>query len=943
MKLPTLWIAAAFIAGIATAARWPLVPVGLVAAASAPAILLSALLLWRNRTAAAWACALAAWLSLGCFALRVEQAGVPANHITRLLAAGRIDTNTPLRWRGRLREDPITLPWGRRYEIDLESVEVAGVPLTTAGGLRANLYGEAQSAAASPGLRAGDRVEALLRARPPRNFLDPGAFDLHGFLAREKIDLTGSLRSGELLHLIDRPTPSLSHRFARARGALLAKLDSLFTGQPERAAVLRAMLLGDRSFVDSDVVTAFQKTAAYHVLVVAGLHVGAFAVVLFWICRRLRLPLGATVFVILLTLAAYVGVVQDRPPILRAALMAALYLCARPLFRRVELLNTIALAALVLLLWRPSSLLDSSFELSFVAAGVIAGLAIPWMDRTSAPYRAALSHLGDVTRDATHPPKMAQFRIELRAATQWLAARLPGVAAPRADVLLIAPIRLALRLWEIVLLSFVIQWGMLPLLALDFHRVSLAGPISNIPAVILTGVIVPLGFFTLAIAFVWLRIALLFARLLGALAGWLLAAVEWFSRHPHFSYRIPGPPLWLLVAFFAAFICLASAARAVLQRGRNRRTRRAPSAPVRPAEWFAAASLAALTVAVATYPFAPRLERGKLEVTVLDVGQGDSIFVAFPDGRTMLIDGGGQPGSETAAGYRSGVDIGEQVVSPYLWSRGLKRLDVVALTHAHQDHLEGLRAVLENFRVGELWIGRDELIPSFESLMREAKRLSIGVQHEKQGEQFAWANVSGEILWPADANPTNEASNDDSLVLRLEDGAVRFLLPGDIQQHVEDDLARDRAPVSADFLKVPHHGSKTSSTDAFVAAVAPRFAVASVGDANPFGHPAEAVVERYRRAGVRFYRTDRDGAVTAVTDGRDLSVHSFAESYPQEQPATAPKLASTIAPATTEVHTNFQQPSGHHGRRKTLDSHAGRNRRRKQTHPPPSNSGSSHD
>ena len=188
--------------------------------------------------------------------------------------------------------------------------------------------------------------------------------------------------------------------------------------KPERAAVLRAMLLGDEASWIRTMVTAFQKTAAYHVLVVAGLHVGALVVFLFWMCRRLRFSIGATSFVTLIVLAAYVGVVQDRPPILRAALMAALYLCARPLFRRVDLLNTVALAALVMLLWKPSSLADSSFELSFVAAGVIAALALPWMDANERAVSRRAAHLGDVTRDATHPPKVAQFRIEMRAAVR---------------------------------------------------------------------------------------------------------------------------------------------------------------------------------------------------------------------------------------------------------------------------------------------------------------------------------------------------------------------------------------------------------------------------------------------------------------------------------------------------------------------------------------------
>jgi competence protein ComEC len=292
MKLPALWILGAFAAGVGIASRWPgslrLWAVGAALGILAGLILAAGFSAWRRSVSAAWVCALFAWLAIGGLAASVERATVPANHITRLIAAGRVDPGSALRWRGRLRDDPLTLPWGQRFEIDLEQVEAQGAALTTTGGLRVNFYPGARIAKPPARLRAGDRVEVLVKARPPRDYLDPGAFDVKGFLAREKIDVIGSLRSGELLQLVDRPPLTISHRLARARGTLLTRLDSLFAGHPERGAVARAMLLGDRSFVDSSVVLAFQKTGTYHVLLVAGLHVGALVIFLWWLGKRLR-------------------------------------------------------------------------------------------------------------------------------------------------------------------------------------------------------------------------------------------------------------------------------------------------------------------------------------------------------------------------------------------------------------------------------------------------------------------------------------------------------------------------------------------------------------------------------------------------------------------------------------------------------------------------------
>ena len=876
MKLPALALALAFACGIAInpLLRNHLHVLLIAAVASILAGLL--ILLFSKRIFAPALLSLVAWFALGGLASQFERLDVPRNDVAHLLAAGKIDASEPLRWRGVLREDPEHLPWGLRYTIDLGDVSVAERSIPIRGGLRLTFYYGRNDSDKPPLLRAGDRVEVLCTVHIPRNYQDPGAFDERAFLARQHIDLLASLRSQELIQKVGAANISILQRFARARGDLLARLDKLYAGNRTRVAVLRAMLLGDRNFVNSDIAEIFQKTAAFHVLVLAGLHVGALAVFIFWLCKLLRLPLPVATFLTLLILGAYVGIVQDRPPILRAALMAAIFLCARLQFRRVALVNTVALAALILLIGRPDELFDASFQLSFLAAGVIAGLALPWIDRTSSSYRRALEHLGDVTRDRLHSPRATQFRLDLRAMANHVALKLPHDLAQHSASLFVVPVRFGLRIWDLLVLSFCIQLGMMPLLALYFHRVSISGPISNIPAVLLTSVIVPVGFIGLAASYLWFGLGAAIAKVEGILVGWLLASVDWFSRLPRASWRIPGPPHWVLATFIAVLGSLAYLAWAQAQKNRFARQPVISNRGPRVAEQATLVALLGLAIIVATYPFRPSLAAGRLEATVLDVGQGDSIFISFPDGQTMLIDGGGAIGAERIGGYQSGIDVGEQVVSPFLWSRGIKKLDVVLLSHAHHDHIDGLRAVLNNFRVGQLWVGRDENAAAYRDLLSQAAAEHIPVVHKMQGGRFDWQGILGQFFWPEDPAEAPAAANNDSVVLRLSYGSIHFLLSGDIEKGAENTLVDEHQPLSAEFLKVPHHGSKTSSTEEFLDAVAPRVAVISVGEDNPYGLPYSATVQRYQEKKIRLLRTDENGAVIASTDGRSLFVSDFA-------------------------------------------------------------------
>jgi len=874
VRLPAVTIAAAFACGIVLGLH----PAAVHHAASASFLLvflflatlfvLTGIILIRfDRIFLSTVSSLLSWVLLGFLGAIIAEQPRSSEHVSSLVERGSIQLKTPLRWHGQLRDEPTRLPWGYGYEIELSGVEFEGALRGARGGLRLSFGPRAEGGELPPALHAGDEVTVLTEARQPQVFKDEGAFDRRAYLEQQNIDLVATLRAPELIEPLAVATLTTSTRLARVRRRLRDEIDDFFGAGSQTAGVLRAMLLGDRSFVDRAEAVDFQKTGVFHVLVVAGLHVGALAFALYWVGRKLRLSPSWTTLSTLLLLFAYVAVVEQRPPVLRAAMMAAIVVLGGFFFRRLDLLNSAAVAALVLLVAKPLALRDSSFQLTFVAIGCIAGLAAPWLDKRVQPYARALRGWRDVTRDAAHEPRAAQFRIDLRSLTCLIFARVPQWMTPRAEDTFVGGLSLALRVGELLVVTLALQIGMLPLMARDFHRITLSGPLVNLAAVPLTGVIVPVGFLTLVCGLLFPALGKVLAVPLAWITMLLIHAVQWFAHLSNGSYRIPGPSVRLIAAFFVSALLVAGAFRI------NRPMRR-NIVRVSLLAWMASALL------VAIHPFAPQWARGKLEVSALDVGQGDSLFVVFPGGKTMLIDGGGAFGGFPGHELSAGIDPGEEAVSPYLWSRGFQKLDVVALTHAHQDHLGGLTAILENFRVGTLWIGREVSSPALAKLEEFAKERRIPIAHELRGKSFSWDGVEGVFLWPASVAAADgaQAKNDDSLVLRLRYGNRSMLLTGDAEKQSEHEILAEN-PAQAlhtDVLKVGHHGSKNSTSPEFLAAVRPQVGIISAGEDNPYGHPNAELIERLANAHVRILRTDRDGAIHVLTDGTRVEIACFA-------------------------------------------------------------------
>jgi competence protein ComEC len=351
--------------------------------------------------------------------------------------------------------------------------------------------------------------------------------------------------------------------------------------------------------------------------------------------------------------------------------------------------------------------------------------------------------------------------------------------------------------------------------------------------------VVPIGFAAIFTGWRWM------ASMAGALLRVSARIADWHARLEP-SWRVPDPPWWLAMAFVAALIGLAVAVKHRVLR------------------WPAFLGVLGGFVLLVWHPFAPLTEPRTLEMTAIDVGQGDSLLVVFPGGLRMVVDGGGL--LQFGARRRSNFDTGEDVVSPYLWSRGMRSVDIVVATHAHADHVEGLKSILENFHPGELWVGANPL----PALVAHAAHLRVPVVEKRAGAIVALSGATIEVLSPpADYSAAN-AGNNDSLAFRIVYGSRSFLLTGDMERPMEARLLADGRAIKASVLKVGHHGSKTSTSQNFLDAVSPEVAIISDGFENSFGHPHRDVLARLKAHGMPVLRTDLDGLVTVRTDGRRL-------------------------------------------------------------------------
>ena len=841
-----------------------------------------------------------AFTALGALYFQVNNQPVSANRVKKIYDENRINSGDPIEIEGVLETAPELAVGGFFLTLRTEKAiykasetKISGSVKLFAAASDEQTKGEYEQL----NLHYGSRIRVACNLRRENSFLNAGVISQTEILDQQEIDATGIIKSPLMVEKAGEAEIFLPLKWIYDfRQKLTADFRDNFN--VSTAGVLIASLLGNDNFLDKRTADVFRDGGTFHVLVISGLHItfiGGLVLlfVRFFTNRKLWQFVIASVF-----LWSYSIAVGANVPVIRATIMFTILLFSQVIYRNGTLLNALGLCGLILLAWRPNDVFASSFQLTFASVGAIVLTAFPLIEK----LRAIGSWSPSV--ETPFPPKVPVWlkrfcemlywreRVwEIEVARQLWTVKL--FKSPYLKWLEAKNWQTVFRYFiEAVVVSLIVQTWLLPLMIIYFHRLAVLSVLLNI----WVGIVIALESFTAVFAVLLANIngglALPFVKITGFL-NWLLVAVpDFFTDNSWAAMRIPtysGAMKAVYFLYFAPVIYLVFALNMWKPFGLNSRFQISNSRLFDfPKIRFAALSFFLLLILIVFHPFSAPFADGRLHVDFLDVGQGDSAFLTFPNGETLLVDGGGKMNlnrtlvqseyeDEPEIFAPDAPDIGEMVVSNFIWQKGYSQVDYILATHADADHIQGLSDIARNFRVRAAIFGRTPLKNAeFANLYRILQKRGVESATVSRGDVLTFGDVEIEVLSPEkDVNTEAVSDNNHSVVLRVIFGERKFLLTGDIERETEKNLLNAPEFLDTDVIKVAHHGSRTSSTAEFINASKAKLAVISVGKKSPFGHPHSEVVERWKTSGAKVLTTGENGTISVSTDGHDLQLKTF--------------------------------------------------------------------
>lgn len=856
-----------------------------------------------------------AFIAVGGLCLQIENQNIPPNRIKKIYDEKRIESGEPVEIEGIVKGNFDEAVGGFFVEIEAEKLIYKTAEQKVSGRIR--LFAPVPNEQISDeyeqlNLQYGSQIRVACNLVREDNFRNPGVVSRRQILDQQGVDATATIKSPLLVEKIgDQKSFAPLAVIYETRRNLIRDFREKFS--VSTAGIMIASLLGNKYFLDKPTAELFREGGTFHVLVISGLHItfiGGLTLLFLRFFTRQRLWQFVIASAFLWTYSIAVGA---DVPVVRATIMFTILLFSQVIYRSGNLLNSLGFCAVILLVWRPNDLFSQSFQLTFVSVLAIVAVAFPLIEN--------LRKIGEwrPTAETPFPPTVSIWLRRFCETLYWRekvwefeskqniwSAKL--FKSPYLKLLEAKGLQGILRyLFEGILVSLIVQIWLLPLTVYYFHRVSIASILLNL----WVGLFIALESFAALIALIFAQFSTILALPLIKLTevlNWLLLSLPSLLVENNWaSFRVPvysGNMKAIYFLYFAPLLVLTVLLNrwnpfALISNLKFQISNKKYADKILKYSFFFSSSLLLLfLILVVFHPFsAPRAD-GRLHIDFLDVGQGDAALITFPNGETMLVDGGGKPNFNDLYVKREGAEpelfepdaqnIGEAVVSQFLWEKGYSKVDYILATHADADHLQGLTDVAKNFRVRAAIFGRTpEKDADFAELFKVLQKRKIEILKVSKGDNLEIGGVKIEVLNPVrDDSPEAVSDNNHSIVLRLVFGERKFLLTGDIEKETERGLLENPGFLRADLIKVAHHGSRTSSVAEFVDAVNAELAIISVGKKSPFGHPHREVVERWRNANAEILTTGECGTISVVTDGkmREVELFSSDQNYRSEIP-----------------------------------------------------------